>query len=1228
MSKKILGLDLGVSSIGWALVTDNSGKKEISGMGSRIIPMSTDDKDEFSSGNKISKNQKRTTRRTQRKGYDRYQLRRQALTKILIKHDLFPGEELLKLPVLELWGLRANAVSKKVQLKEFGRILYHLNQKRGYKSSRSDSNLDKKDTEYVAEVKNRHQLLKQRGITIGQKLFDDLRLDQHYKIKQQVFPREAYIEEFHEICKQQQKHYPEVITEDFISFLRDYIIYYQRNLKSQKGLVKVCEFEGFRKKSNSGREAFVGPKVAPKSSPLFQVCKIWESINTIRLRNKKGEELVIPLEKKQELFNYLDRHERLTSAKLFEILGLGKADGWYSNKQIERGIQGNTTKSLLLKHLDQGSEHLRFDLEVMIDATKDVFLVDKNSGEITATSKLRIVRSDVENELLYKLWHTIYSISDVKECTNALVNKFKLERSVAVKLAEIDFSRFGFGNKSARSIRKILPYLMEGYVYSDACSFAGYNHSNSLTHAENDQRKLIDTLPNLPKNSLRQPVVEKILNQMINLVNAIIQKHGKPNEIRVELARELKQNKEERNETFTFLSKRERENESIRNRIIGEYGLRATRNNVIKWRLFHEITNNESKTNASCIYCGKMFGITDAIIGAAIDVEHIIPKSLLFDDSQSNKTLSHRQCNQEKDNKTAYDYMNGKSTSEFNQYLDRVDSLYRSKLIGKAKRDKLLMSEAKIPRDFIERHLRETQYISRKSKEILSQASRNVWSTSGSVTEYLRRTWGWDDVLMNLQLPKYRQLGMTDWKEWETLDGQKHKKEIIKGWSKRDDHRHHAVDALVIACTEQGFIQRINTLASKGNREEMYKEVGSTRNKGSLLDSYILIHKPFTTKEVEIKTSEILVSFKAGKKVATTGNRKVKKDGKKIIVQKNLLVPRGSLSEESVYGRIRTLEKKPVKFIFENPDLIFKAYIKNLVNERLTQNSNDVKKSLNSLKKDPIYLDVEKSKILEFASCYKNEYVMKYPLVGLKAKDAEHIVDLGIRSLVKARISQFINKEKEAFKEPLYSDAEKKMQIKTVRMFTGLSSVEPVKKDTHGREIGFVKPGNNHHIAFYLNEHGKKVEHSCTFWHAVERKRLGMPVVIKNPSEAWDKVLSNKTEYPVNFIEKLPSDKWSFSDSLQQNEYFLLGLKNTEITKLLETKNYKELSDYIYLTWSISESDYWFRHHLETKNTELKNAKGAKESRRFYRFKSIAAFESASPYKIRINSIGDLVATF
>lgn len=130
--KKVLGLDLGVGSVGWSLVNvdDNYKPTEILGIGSRIISLSPDESSEFTSGDAASKNQKRTQKRTARKGYDRYQMRRQALTEKLRELKMLPDERLIKLPVLELWTLRAKAATpgEKLTLPEIGRVLYHINQ--------------------------------------------------------------------------------------------------------------------------------------------------------------------------------------------------------------------------------------------------------------------------------------------------------------------------------------------------------------------------------------------------------------------------------------------------------------------------------------------------------------------------------------------------------------------------------------------------------------------------------------------------------------------------------------------------------------------------------------------------------------------------------------------------------------------------------------------------------------------------------------------------------------------------------------------------------------------------------------------------------------------------------------------------------------------------------------------------------------------------------------------
>ena len=119
--------------------------------------------------------------------------------------------------------------------------------------------------------------------------------------------------------------------------------------------------------------------------------------------------------------------------------------------------------------------------------------------------------------------------------------------------------------------------------------------------------------------------------------------------------------------------------------------------------------------------------------------------------------------------------------------------------------------------------MNETRFISKEVKELLQKICRNVHSSTGTVTSKLRHLWGWDDVLMNLQIDKYRGHNLTEWIEY-TTNVKPHKVEKIIGWSKREDHRHHAIDALSIACTKQGFIQRINSLNAQHTRDEMFSE--------------------------------------------------------------------------------------------------------------------------------------------------------------------------------------------------------------------------------------------------------------------------------------------------------------------------------------------------------------------------------------------------------------------
>lgn len=1261
--KKILGLDLGTNSIGWALIEidEYDTPVRIIDMGARIIPLNSDERDEFQKGQAISKNKDRTTTRTQRKGYDRKQLRKDSLKRILEKHGIILTPDILKLPMLDLWKLRADAVNPEVNItgEQLGRILYMLNQKRGYKSVRSDVNADKKDTEYVEQVKSQFAEIKENGQTVGQFFSKNLsaayNCNQYYRIKEKVLPREAYEEEFDAIIAVQKEKHP-FLTDEVINEIRNRIIFYQRKLKSQKGLVSICEFEGFEKrvfnKSKNVEEIkFVGPHVAPKSSPLHQLCKIWETVNNISLKIKnpdgakyKWSDWVPSIEEKQIIAQYLSKNANLSFPQLISILKLNKNDV-YVNKQILKGLQGNLTTSTLAEII--GQEHPLLGLEIKINLTGEpANLLDKKTGELMVETDGLIVEDSIEQQPLYRLWHTIYSIKDLVECKNALIKKFDFPEEIAEKLCRIDFNKQAYSEKSHKAIRKILPYLMLGFNYSEACNLAGYNHSNSITKQERIDRDTDDLLRLLPKNSLRQPVVEKILNQMINVVNAIIERYGKPYEIRVELARELKQSKDERNKADKLSASNKKLNDEIVKRL-QELGLPTNRRIIQKYKFIFPAKDrklDEAKVLNQCIYCGQTFNLTEALAGDNFDVDHIIPQALLFDDSQTNKVLVHRSCNSTKTNKTAYDFIASKGEETLNEYISRVDDWYEKGVITFSKMNRLKVSyeqylerkkrkketdaDKNLWESFIDRQLRESAYISRKARKILSQVSNNVTATEGTVTAKLRELWGWDDVLMNLQMDKYRELGQTQIKKWTSENGRRyHTKEEIINWTKRDDHRHHAIDALVIACTKQGFIQRINTLNSSDVRDEMNRKVEAAQiqynEKLSLLEKYLISQRPpnFNTSYVEKEADKILISFKSGKKVSSIS--KLKATGKN--KDKGVNVPRGALHEQFVYGIIKAIDsEKPVKYLLEYPEKIIDKRIKDKVRLRLSENENDIKKTLSSLKKTPIYIDDKCSIVLEKALCFKEVSVLKYKIQDLTENDIPDIVDEKVKTIIKERLKQFNGNSKEAFKTTVWFNEQKHIPIRTVRLFARplAAALVGIKKNDNGNDVGFVIPGNNHHVAIYKNSDNDFSQHTCTLWHAVERKKYGVPIIIRDTNEVWSSIIDNSL--PQSFLDKLPDDNLQLAYSLQQNEMYVLGMSNDEFMHAIEKQCKSLISKYLYLVWSVSENNFWFRHHLETKNTDLKKTEGAKESKRFYLFKSVGAFLTKNPIKVRINHLGEI----
>lgn len=1154
-TKHILGLDLGVGSIGWALIeSEEETPKRIVGMGSRIVPLTKDDSDQFSKGQAITKNADRTAKRTARKGYDRYQLRRALLTQLLRDKGMLP--ERMDEHVMTLWQLRADAatVGHQLTLPQIGRVLYHINQKRGYKHAKADMG-DSKQTKYVEAVNQRYQDLQALHMTIGQYFADELRKSAvhsekgdyfTFRIKDKVFPRQAYIAEFDQIMRVQKAFYPDVLTDELIDTLRNRIIFYQRPLKSCKHLVSLCEFEMKPYKNQQGKIIYSGPKVAPRTSPLAQICAIWETVNNIQLENRNGEKYPFTLAERKQMVDFLLTHEKMGVTDLQKILGISKKDGWWGGKAIGKGLKGATTFLSLRKALGDKydtEKYLVFDLPM-----QDSGLVDVETGEV-----IQMIAPSVEEQPLYRLWHIVYSIQDKDELRKALNKQLGIEdEEVVDNLFALDFVKPGYANKSHKFIRKILPYLMQGYMYSEACALVGINHSGSMTKEENQTRELKPRLELLQKNELRQPIVEKILNQMINIVNALTDEYGTIDEIRVELARKLKMSKDERNDADKRNRDNERQNQKIA-ALIEEQGMRPTRIRIQKYKMWEE-------SQHQCFYCGKTIGLAEFLNGADVEVEHVIPRSVLFDDSFSNKVCACRECNMAKGNQTALDFITSRGEGELEAYKNRVDEALKAGRISKTKRDHLMWHMANIPQDFIDRQLRQSQYIARKAVEILSSICREVHATSGSVTDFLRHQWGYDEVLHTLNYPKYSAAGLTDIRE---SDG----KERIHGWSKRLDHRHHAVDALTIALTRQSYIQRLNTL--NASREVFFDEIQQSeaqiRNeeKRSLLEKWVQTRPHFSTAEVTDMVDGILVSFRAGKKVASPAKRAVYRNGKRQTVQTGILVPRGALTEETVYGKVG------------------------------------------------------------------DRFVVKYPLDHPSMK-ADDIVDPTIKAIVKARLDAFGGKAKDAFAKPLYSDLAQTMEIKSVRCYTGIQekSVAPVRFNEKGEAIGFSKMGNNHHIAIYKDADGKYQEMVVSFWNAVERKRYGLPIVIENPHAVWDMVMDR--DLPQSFLETLPQDNWQFVTSMQVNEMFILGMDEAEYEAAMANKDYKLLNKYLYRVQKMTAGIYYFRYHTETsvddKYDGTRNENLSIEMKKMIRYASINGLLNANPHKVKVNLLGEISA--
>ena len=1085
---------------------------------------------------------------------------------------------------------------------------------------------------YLGKISDRSKELYFRKQTVGQYMMAILDKNPNASLRNMVFYRQDYLDEFNQLWETQAKFHPE-LTQELKHDIGNITIFYQRPLKSQKGLVSICELEQKKIETivdGEKKVITIGPKVCPKSSPLFQEFRIWQRLNDLEIIDTETRaHRPLEQEEKELLANELSIREKMTKAQVLKCL-FTKAKVLDLNF---KELDGNTTQAKLFAAYQQiidMSGHGEYDFSKMPpnEAREIVgsvfhalgYKTDMLSFDATLKGKT------LEQQPFYQIWHLLYSYEGDKSVTGdaSLITKIRDlygfdNDDYAKVIAQISF-RPDYGSLSAKAIRNILPYMMAGNKYSVACEYSGYRHSaRSLTKEELANKELKEKLDLLPRNSLRNPVVEKILNQMINVVNEIVATYGKLDEIRIELARDLKQSAKDREDATNAINQATKLHDDYRKTLHDEFHIEhPTRSDILRYKLYMELSANGFKT----LYSNTPI-IRERLFSRDYDIEHIIPQASLFDDSFSNKTLELRNVNLKKGNTTAFDFVKNEYGEEASKdYKARIDDLLKNKKISQAKHDKLLMTGEDIPKDFIERDLRDSQYIARKAREILEDIVRVVNSTTGTITDRLREDWGLVDVMKELNWSKYEAIGQIV--SWVNRDGKTVRH--IKDWTKRNDHRHHAMDALTIAFTKHSIVQYYNNMNARADKtSDIY---GIECKEMERHNDHLRFKVPVEGMREEAKRQlqQILVSIKSKTKVATRNdNRSKSKSAKGGVNHKVQLTPRAQLHKETVYGRRHwyetTLEKVGASFDAQKIATIASKEIREAMLHRLNEFGGDAKKAFtgkNSLEKNPLWLNADHSRAVPLkVKCVTlaDFFTIRKPIN--KDLVLDKVVDPKIRALLQKRLAKFGGDANKAFsnldENPIWLNEERGIDIKRVTINAGLSEPESIheKRDRQGKVIldkegrsiaaDFVQTGNNHHVAIFEDADGKLQEHLVSYYEAMARISQGLPIIDHNYNAELG---------------------WRFRFTMKQNEYFVFPAEdfNPAEVDLTNPANYALISPHLFRVQKLSTKNYMFRHHLETTVEDKKELRDMT----WINIRNCEGLRNI--IKVRVNHIGQIVA--
>lgn len=779
--KTRLGLDLGSNSIGWCLYEGDS----IKDIGVRIFSDGRDPK----SGTSLAVD--RRDARSARRRRDRYIGRRSALLRTLIARNLLPGDKgaAKALEVVDPYMLRVRALDERLDPHEIGCLLFHLNQRRGFKSNRkadrisgerSDGKIAAGTTYLTAEMKRLKartyaEFLVKHDTEKGQRREYRVRMREEGDGYDFYPDRQHYLDEFDTIWNAQARYHPMLLTEDARESIYR-IMFYQRALKEQ--IVGKCSFAGWNGVPEDETRL-------PKAHPLFQQRRLYEEVNQLEVVMAGATSRKLTLAERDALILKLRDKAKVSFKTLAKAIKL--PDGARFNKEAEnrKELIGDDIRACMGDRKRFAGRWGEFSIEVqwaIIDRLLNEESIDRLLDWLMRRYGLNQEKAEAVANAVLPPGHGRFGLV----ATEMLLEQLKTgqdENGCPLTYAEAAH-RSGFNHSDFRDgeCRDELPYYGEILAREIAPGKSEYSDENERRFGK-----------------ITNPTVHIGLNQLRKLVNAIVRRYGRPDEIYIELARELKLNEKQKAD-YNRKLKMNTDAAFARGEKLKQLGERDNGGNRMRMRIWEEL-NPDNILDRRCPFCGEVISVEMLMNGTA-EIEHIIPYSRCLDDGAANKIMAHRHCNRDKGNKTPWEKWGGTDRWEIIQ--NQISRLHKSKQWRFAPD---AMDRVERNGGFVARQLTDTQYLSRMAAKYLAslypeKTERHVYAVTGRMTAMLRRIWG-----LNELLPDHNYV--------ENPHSNAPKNRL--------DHRHHAIDAAVVGATTPSMIQKISAAAARAEQQELHK---------------------------------------------------------------------------------------------------------------------------------------------------------------------------------------------------------------------------------------------------------------------------------------------------------------------------------------------------------------------------------------------------------------------